>query len=97
MIAEMSDMSVSMTFKTRKLVLQLQLRVSNGMMTVESTRLAKGGCLRNIYRWIWINGYVFADEALHGQGGVDPGCNDDCQPPLMIRELASNQIFGEAR
>ena len=37
MIAEMSDMSVSMTFKTRKLVLQLQLRVSYGMMTVEST------------------------------------------------------------
>ena len=37
MIAEMSDMSVSMTFKTKKLVLQMQLRVSNGMRTVEST------------------------------------------------------------
>ena len=36
MIAEMSDMSESMTFKTTKLVLQMQLRVSNGMMTVES-------------------------------------------------------------
>ena len=46
MIAEMSDMSVSMTFKTKELVLQMQLKVSSGMMTVESTRLARGGCLR---------------------------------------------------
>ena len=35
MIAEMSDMSVSMTFKTKKLVLQMQLRVSNGMILLK--------------------------------------------------------------